>query len=331
VLWVWVLGNRERPIGGEIPYRCLLPRGLEGLLVACRSASTTNEANYTFRVIRNMQRIGEAAGVAAAACAELETTPRALDVRLVQNVLKQSGALGVDVHPGPVVAERPLEELRAALAGDPCTTADVPLVDAVWLLAQGGDQARVVLQDLVQNGPAQARFWAAVALAWHRDPLAVSELAQAVEERMFARSDFTPYHRNTVPLWMSAMVLLGRVGDARAVPALLAVLEDRSAPLDALIAAARALGRIGEREASVPALERLLAREDLPRERFFQQTNLEGRWPAGEDGLWQIELAVAEVLARLGAPQPQVVARYQTDPRNHVRRYATAVLCDQSE
>jgi hypothetical protein len=274
-----------------------------------------------------MYRIGEAAGVAAAACAELDTTPRALDVRLVQQALHQSGALGEDVHPATVVPEWPLAELRTALVGQAPATGEtaVSLPDAVWLLAQGGGEARAVLCEVLQNGPPQSRFWAAVALAWHRDPAAVPELIEAVEERMFERADFTPHHRNTVPLWMSALVLLGRIGDPRAVPALLDVLEDRSAPLDALIAAVRALGRIGETEKTAPALLRFLAREDLPRERLFQQTNLEARWPAGEDGLWQIELAAAEVLARLGAPQPGVVARYERDERNHVRRYARSL------
>jgi hypothetical protein len=318
VLWVWILGNRERGIGGEIPYRCLLPRDVEGLLVACRSASTTDEANYQFRVIRNMYRIGEAAGIAAALCAELETTPRAIDVRLVQAELRRSGALGDDVHPAPVVAERPLDTLVPELAsGDP--------KDAVWLLAQGGEEARALLKDCVRSGPQDARFWAAIALAWQRDADALPELLACVSERLAERMDHTPRQRNMRPLWQSVIVMLGRVGDGRAVPVLLEVLEDRSIDMDALIAAVRALGRIGDAQATVPALQTLLARDDLPRERTFQQTNVEGRWPAGEDGLWQVELAAAEALATFGQPQPQVVAKYLNDPRSHVRRYAHLV------
>jgi hypothetical protein len=318
VLWVWMLGNRERHIGGEIPYRSLLPKNVEGMLVACRSASSTNEAAYQFRVIRNMNRIGEAAGIAAAICSELDATPREIDVQLVRRELFDSGALGDEVHPGPVVPERPLDELAGVLVSDDPK-------DAVWLLAQGGEDARRLLQETVREGPLGARFWASVALAWHRDPEAVPELVNCVSERGFMRTDFTPIHRNTVPLWQSSIVMLGRIGDPRAVPVLLEVLEDRSVGMDPLIAAIRALGRIGEAERTVPALLELLTRDDLPRERLFQQTNLESRWPAGEDGLWQLELAAAEVLAGFGHPQVQIVEKYLADPRTYVRRYAAMV------
>jgi len=56
--------------------------------------------------------------------------------------------------------------------------------------------------------------------------------------------------------------MLGSIGDARAVPVLLEVLEECSVDVDAL-----------------------LARDDLSRERYFQQTIVESRWPAGEDVL----------------------------------------------
>ena len=108
-------------------------------------------------------------------------------------------------------------------------------------------------------------------------------------------------------------------------PVLLDVLADRSVDMDAIIAVVRALGRIGDVDATVPALLKLLERDDLPRNRTFQQTNVEGRWPAGEDGLWQIELAVAEVLTTFGHPQPRVLEKYRDDARNHVRRYAHIV------
>ena len=317
VLWVWMLGNRERGIGGEIPYRCMLPKGIEGLLVACRGASTEAEASYQFRVIRNMKRIGEAAGYAAAFCARLDTTPRALDVSLVQAELRKTGALGDEVHPAPVVRERPLDELKEML------TSDDPK-DAVWLLAQGGKKERAFLKGFLKNGPEAARFWAALALAWHRDPDAVPELIHAVDQRMAQRTDYTPMSRNMRPLWQSSIVMLGRIGDARAIPVLLEVLDDRAIDADVMIAVMRALGRIHD-ERALPALHHILARDDLPRQRKFQQTNPIARFPVEEDALWQVELAAAEVLAGFGEPQESIVRKHLQDPRNHVRRYARIV------
>lgn len=314
VLWVWLLGNRERGIGGETPYRSMLPKDVEGLLVACRSVSSTNEANYEIRVIRNMYRIGEAAGIAAAFCAKLDTTPRALDVKLVQAELHKSGALGDQVRPKQVVPNIPFEELKDLLASHNPK-------DAVWNLAMGGEKEIALLKDVVKNGPENARFWAAVALAWHKSEEALNELIEWVEERKGSHPNYTPVSRNMIPLWQSVIVMLGRIGSKKAIPVLVDVLNDPTINMDVMIAAVRALGRIGDLSV-VPLLENILLRKDLPRKRLYQCTNIDGRWPAGEDGLWQVELAITEVLAGLGKPKLSIIEKYLSDERKHVRRYA---------
>ncbi|MGD8240705.1 MAG: FAD-dependent oxidoreductase, partial [Armatimonadota bacterium] len=53
-----------------IPYRCLLPRGLEGLLVAGRPISTTHEAHSSVRIQAICSGTGHAAGIAAALAAK---------------------------------------------------------------------------------------------------------------------------------------------------------------------------------------------------------------------------------------------------------------------
>lgn len=317
ILWVWMLGNRERFMGGQLSYRMMLPKNVEGVLVACRGASGTSDNNYQFRTMRNQHRLAEAAAIAAAECVRRGITPRQVDVKLVQDELYKSGALGDAVRPGPVVPERPLEECRAMLdSSDP--------KDAVWQLAHGGEPARRVLRDVLETGSEGARFWASVALAWHRDEAALPVLIKAVEERLSDRRDYTPRSRNMVPLWQSSIVMLGRIGSPKSVPVLLDVLADRSVNMDVLIAAMRALGRIRDQRA-VPAILDLLKRDDLPRERKFQIYSLGGRWPEREDALWQVELAAAEVLAILGHPQPQIVEKYLHTGHNQTRRYARKV------
>jgi hypothetical protein len=271
--------------------------------------------------MRNQHRLGEAAGIAASLCVQLGTSPRALDVRLLQGELRENGALlPAGEQREPVVQPRTVEQAVAEL------TSDLPnvLKDAVWTLAHGGPEASAALRDFVKSGPVERRFWAALALAWQRDDAALPELIRAVETRLAERADYTPRSRNQRPFWQSCVVMLGRIGSPAAVPALLDVLADPTSDLDQLIAAVRALSRIGDARA-VPALERLLARDDAPRERRFQATKASSRWPEREDGLWQLELAVAEVLARFGRPQPEVVQCYLSDPRNQPRRYARIV------
>ncbi|UKS28569.1 FAD-dependent oxidoreductase [Paenibacillus sp. HWE-109] len=59
-------GTDEREVKGyDIPYRCLIPQGVEGLLVAGRSISATHVAMSSMRVQATCFALGQAAGVAA--------------------------------------------------------------------------------------------------------------------------------------------------------------------------------------------------------------------------------------------------------------------------
>ena len=52
-----------------IPYRCLLPAGIEGLLVAGRCFSATHDAHASARSMATCMAMGQAAGTAAAMAA----------------------------------------------------------------------------------------------------------------------------------------------------------------------------------------------------------------------------------------------------------------------
>ncbi|RJS74961.1 FAD-dependent oxidoreductase [Candidatus Bathyarchaeota archaeon] len=76
----------------DIPYRCLVPKKVENLLVAGRCISTTREAQAAIRIMPTVVAIGEAAGTAAALAAKHGVYPRKLDVSLLQHVLRERGA-----------------------------------------------------------------------------------------------------------------------------------------------------------------------------------------------------------------------------------------------
>lgn len=75
----------------DIPYRCLVPKGVDGLLVAGRCISGTHRAHASYRVMSICMAMGEAAGVAAALCAEDGVTPRKLEVEKIQKSLIDKG------------------------------------------------------------------------------------------------------------------------------------------------------------------------------------------------------------------------------------------------
>jgi glycine/D-amino acid oxidase-like deaminating enzyme len=60
----------------SIPYRTLLPQKIEGLLVAGRCFSATHDAHASVRSMAQCMAMGQAAGVAAALCAQFGFTPR---------------------------------------------------------------------------------------------------------------------------------------------------------------------------------------------------------------------------------------------------------------
>ena len=82
----------EMHSGFAYPYRSLLPIRVENLLAAGRCGSATFLGHAAGKSMGNMMALGQAAGTAAALCAAQGITPRALDVRQLQAVLRSMGA-----------------------------------------------------------------------------------------------------------------------------------------------------------------------------------------------------------------------------------------------
>jgi hypothetical protein len=76
----------------DIPLRCLIPRGIGGLLVAGRCISGTHEACSSYRVIPPAVATGQAAGVCAALAARSEIEPGKVSAADVQEELLRQGA-----------------------------------------------------------------------------------------------------------------------------------------------------------------------------------------------------------------------------------------------
>jgi FAD-dependent oxidoreductase family protein len=91
---------RYVPEGGVygIPYRCLLPQGAEGLLVAGRCFSATHDAHASARSMGTCMTMGQAAGTAAALAAGAGTTPAGLPPARLRARLEHDGVL---LRPGP--------------------------------------------------------------------------------------------------------------------------------------------------------------------------------------------------------------------------------------
>jgi hypothetical protein len=89
----------------DIPYRSLVPRNVENLLVAGRCISTTHEAMGAIRVMATCMAMGEAAGTAAALAIADDVSPAEVDIAALQRELLAHGAY---LRQTPVFAPQPL-------------------------------------------------------------------------------------------------------------------------------------------------------------------------------------------------------------------------------
>ena len=76
-----------------IPYRALLPGGMDNMLLAGRMMTVDHWAHDSTRMTACCLVCGQAAGTAAALCAESGSRPRSLDVRRLQETLIAHGAV----------------------------------------------------------------------------------------------------------------------------------------------------------------------------------------------------------------------------------------------
>lgn len=80
-------GGRWTGTPFALPYRCLIPETVDGLLMCEKNISVSHIANGATRLQPVVLGIGQAAGMAAALCVEQRCQPRELSVRLLQEAL----------------------------------------------------------------------------------------------------------------------------------------------------------------------------------------------------------------------------------------------------
>ena len=93
--------SKDQPLR-YIPYRALVPRRLENLLVAGRCFSSDVVANDTLNLITHCVVMGQAAGTAAALAVSKNVKPRKIDHKLLQAHLIRQGVVLPDMAAGKV-------------------------------------------------------------------------------------------------------------------------------------------------------------------------------------------------------------------------------------
>lgn len=75
-----------------IPYRCLIPKNAENLLVAGRCVSADHDAQASLRIMPTCSNLGEAAGIAAVLSLDVNGRVRSVDTEKLRALLKDNRA-----------------------------------------------------------------------------------------------------------------------------------------------------------------------------------------------------------------------------------------------
>jgi flavin-dependent dehydrogenase len=167
----------------DLPYRCLLPKGLDGILVVGLGCGAERDAMTLIRMQADMQNQGYAAGLAAAAATRSGGHTRKIDIKAVQRQLVVEGVLDERV----LADEDSYPMSPAALENAVGVFADSDpdhgeMLSALAVIMAHGEQATGLLKSRYQAsraGKAQLKY--AQVLAILGDPTGVPALVNAVD------------------------------------------------------------------------------------------------------------------------------------------------------
>ncbi len=328
--------NHPAPGGAcYTPYRCLLPKGLDGILVVGVGISMERDASAMMRMQRDIHNQGYAAGVAAAMAARDGVTVRGIDIRALQQHLVGTGALPEEVLTHKADSEASQEAVAAAVAALPNAANPKQAARPLATVLACRERAQPLVAAAFDKATGHARLTYAKLLGVFGDPQAVPVLAEALEavsewDAKILQGGAAEYAHLPTPV--DALILaLGATRDTRALAPILTKLEtlDADTTLSHHRAVALALEQIGSPSAAAP----LAALLDKPGMRGHAMLELEPLYNAQRTKRRRTgplrEIVLARALYRCGDHNGMgraILDEYRRDVRGLFARHAHAVL-----
>ena len=316
------------------PYRCLLPKGLDGILVVGVGISMERDASAMVRMQLDISNQGYAAGVAAAMAAANDSTVRNIDVRELQRHLVETGALPEEVLSNSDSFPLPESIVRESVASLPAASNPKQAARPLAIVLSHQTAALPMLRAAYASASAETKLTYAKILGVLGDADVVECLAKALETAMWddkiLQGAMAEYAHLPTPV-DALIVALGSTRDERALPPILRKLDtlDAETTLSHHRAVAIALERIASPAATEP-LARLL---EKPGMRGHAMTALEPQHNTNREKRRRTgplrEIVLARALYRCDDHQglgERILREYAADVRGLFARHARAVL-----
>ncbi|MHC4891674.1 MAG: FAD-dependent oxidoreductase [Planctomycetota bacterium] len=317
----------------NVPYRCLLPKSLDGILVTGLGVSAHRDAMPVIRMQADIQNQGYAAGVAAAMAARAGKNIRDINIKALQKHLIEKGNL-----PEKVLTYKdsfPLSREKITQAVERVVN-DFEGLEIV--LAQPQDAMPLLRKAYKTADSKKAKLAYAHILGMLGDATGADTLMEAVRTRELDKGwNYTgmgQYGASISPL-DSLIVALGRTRDKRGLRPILEKLRqlDVKSEFSHCRAVAMALETLDD-AAAAKSLVELLKKPGIMGHAFTEIKDARRRTPRGsEDTLTRNrslrELILARALYRCGDYEglgEKILKQYARDLRGHYARHAQAIL-----
>ncbi|UCC97334.1 MAG: FAD-dependent oxidoreductase, partial [Phycisphaerales bacterium] len=317
----------------NVPYRCLLPRDLDGILVTGLGVSAHRDAMPVIRMQADVQNQGYAAGMAAVAAVRGGTSVRDINIKTLQEHLIEKGNL-----PDKVLTEKDSFPLPERI-----------IADAVERVADNFDGIDIVLAHLSESLPRLKKTYQcaqtpkeqlvyAHVLGMLGESDGAEILAEAVRgcdwDKGWNYTGMGQFGASVSEL-DSFLIALGRTRDKKALDPILEKVEqlDADSEFSHCRAVAMALETIGDASAARP-LAILLGKPGMGGHAFTDVQKAGRQTPPSatdtrtrNDSL--CELVLARALYRCGDYNrlgEKILKQYASDLRAHYARHAREVL-----
>ncbi len=317
----------------QVPFRCLIPRGLDRILVTGLGVSAHRDALPVIRMQADIQNQGYACGVAASMITRQNCTVRDLNLKELQRHLVQKGNLPETVLTNQDSFPIPPERMAQAV------TQVAHDYDGLEVLLTNPEAAQPLLREALSRStaPSTQLIYAHI-LGMLGDPAGAGVLIQAVTGAVWDQgwryTGMGQYGMSLSPL-DSLLIALGRTGDKRGLGPILAKVGELQAESE--FSHFRAVAMALESLADPSAAKPLAALLQKPGMTGHAITNIEAALrenPASATDTTTrnralTELILARALYRCGDDRQlgeKILKQYAQDLHGHYARHAQAVL-----